>query len=82
MKPTIFTPSYYKGWCEALKMAKENFLTPDLCNNVIDCVNVCDKLLEQDDFVISENRPSMPPFPGLWFWEEDGTFRAPKWSDT
>lgn len=44
-----FTIEYNKGYHDALMMAKENFLTPDLCNSVMDCVNVVNKLIEPDE---------------------------------
>jgi len=44
-----FTIEYRKGYQDALKMAKENFLTPDLCKNVMDCVRVVDQLMEPPD---------------------------------
>lgn len=41
---------YRKGYYDACMMLKENLLTPDLCKNVMDCVKVCDSLIEYQAF--------------------------------
>lgn len=41
---------YRKGYHDAVMMLKENLLTPDLCKTVMDCVKVCDQLLEYEAF--------------------------------
>lgn len=43
------TEEYQKGWQDALKLMKENLVTPDLCKSVGDCLQVINYLLETDD---------------------------------
>lgn len=44
------TNAYDKGWSDGCMMVKENLLTPNLCKNVMDCVKVCDNLVEYQAF--------------------------------